>query len=374
MDLISSKREGEYWDFKEQYHNNKADLLHDIICMANNRADQDAYIIFGVSDDYQLKGVHTDENRKTQQQIIDFLKSKTFSGHIRPTVELHTLQFGKIYIDVLIIKNTDDTPYFITEDYRDKERKVRANYIYTRVGDTNTDINKSADINHIEYLWKKRFKINRSPLEQIKYKLQFIDEWKERDNEGIYYHEFNPEFTLKLVDYEDKYRKAFYSYTMTDDTTAFGSLKVRYFETTLFSHEFVVLDGGRYITTVPEWGFIKYGKYNENTISYKYYIIGSLNYLLHKLLTGNRDEALIARRSLYDVTVIFMSESEKDLFESYVRHRINEFKEYLEDEKDSFNWIAAETEQEKKHVVNRIKTGMVVKKMLNWYRIEKDNV
>src|SRR5690625_4832362 len=161
---------------------------------------------------------------------------------------------------------------------------------------------------------------------------------------------------------------------MTDDTTSFGSLKVRYFETTLFSHEFVVLDGGRYITTVPEWGFIKYGKYNENIISYKYYIIGSLNYLLHKLLTGNRDEALIARRNLYDVTVIFMSESEKDLFESYVRNRINEFKEYLEDEKESFNWIATETEQEKKHADNRLKTGMVVKKMLNWYRIEKHNV
>src|SRR5690625_1944416 len=69
LELISLKREGEYWDFKEQYHNNKADLLHDIICMANNRADQDAYIIFGVSDDYQIKGVNTDENRKTQQQI-----------------------------------------------------------------------------------------------------------------------------------------------------------------------------------------------------------------------------------------------------------------------------------------------------------------
>ena len=29
--------------------------------------------------------------------------------------------------------------------------------LYTRIGDTNTDIDKSADINHIEYLWKKRF-------------------------------------------------------------------------------------------------------------------------------------------------------------------------------------------------------------------------
>ena len=43
--LIRTKREDDYWDFKEKHHINKADLLHDIICMANNRVDRDAYII-----------------------------------------------------------------------------------------------------------------------------------------------------------------------------------------------------------------------------------------------------------------------------------------------------------------------------------------
>ena len=35
-DLISRKHEGDYWDFKETHHENKADLLHDIICLSNN--------------------------------------------------------------------------------------------------------------------------------------------------------------------------------------------------------------------------------------------------------------------------------------------------------------------------------------------------
>lgn len=39
--LISSRREDDYWDFKEKHHINRADLLHDIICMANNRVDRD---------------------------------------------------------------------------------------------------------------------------------------------------------------------------------------------------------------------------------------------------------------------------------------------------------------------------------------------
>lgn len=35
--LIALGTEGDYWDFKEMWHNNKASLLHDIICMANNQ-------------------------------------------------------------------------------------------------------------------------------------------------------------------------------------------------------------------------------------------------------------------------------------------------------------------------------------------------
>ena len=156
--LRLSKREGDYWDFKEKHHVNKANLLHDIICMANNRVDRDAYIIFGVSDaTYGIIGVENDENRRNQQHVIDQLKSKKFSAGIRPRIEMRSLNFAGHEVDVLIVKNSTDTPYFIIEDFKDNGRKVCANHIYTRVGDTNTDIDKSADINNIEYLGRRGF-------------------------------------------------------------------------------------------------------------------------------------------------------------------------------------------------------------------------
>lgn len=63
--LINLKSEGDYWDFKEQHHSNNSDLLHDIICMANNRVDKDAYIIYGIRDKtFDIIGVENDENRK----------------------------------------------------------------------------------------------------------------------------------------------------------------------------------------------------------------------------------------------------------------------------------------------------------------------
>ena len=50
LDLILLKQEGSYWDFKREWYfqDKKADLLHDIICMANNLSNRDAYIIVGV--------------------------------------------------------------------------------------------------------------------------------------------------------------------------------------------------------------------------------------------------------------------------------------------------------------------------------------
>lgn len=38
LELVLLKQEGSYWDFKREWYSpdKKADLLHDIICMANN--------------------------------------------------------------------------------------------------------------------------------------------------------------------------------------------------------------------------------------------------------------------------------------------------------------------------------------------------
>lgn len=49
-DLANLKREGSYWDFKREWHGNKADLLHDIICMANNPEDTTGLLIIGIDE------------------------------------------------------------------------------------------------------------------------------------------------------------------------------------------------------------------------------------------------------------------------------------------------------------------------------------
>ena len=67
LNLIKDKREGRYWDFKVEYHKNKAELLHDIICLANNLSNEEAYLILGVADNGHIKGVNNDPNRKNKK-------------------------------------------------------------------------------------------------------------------------------------------------------------------------------------------------------------------------------------------------------------------------------------------------------------------
>ncbi|CEP80540.1 ATP-binding protein [Paraclostridium sordellii] len=368
VNLIAAKREGDYWDFKQKHHTNNSDLLHDIICMANNRADREGYIIFGVTDaDFEIVGVKDDENRKNQQQMIDFLKDKKFAGGIRPTIELKTLYIGSHEVDVLIIKNTTDTPYYMLETFKG----IMSNYIYTRIGDTNTPKDRSADINHIEYLWKKRFLLNRPPLQQIEKKLIYKEEWKEEDR--TYYNIYNPAFKICIVDGDEEYERSkpeFYAYSMYNSSVIYRDLQIKYYETKLYSRQLVVLDSGRFITPTPEWGYLQFGEYRSSTdYAFKYYIKDSLDYkILEFLLKEDSEEAYYAYRHLREVVLEFDNSLEKDNFISYVEVNQIILEDLIEENKDKYSYLDIKEDREKVIVIKRLKIGIALNKMLNDFR------
>jgi hypothetical protein len=209
FELISLGAEGDYWDFKLQWHTNLSDLLYDIICMANNLANHDAYIIIGVKDEtHNIIGVDTnDKNRKNQQQLIDFIKDKPFSSGVRPTVYVKNIEYDDKIIDVIIIKNSDKTPYYLTDDFQG----IFKGNIYTRIGDTNTPKNKTADDDKTAYLWRKRFGIDLTPFEKAKFLLQNPKDWHPMATDGVHetpiyecrnvwFNIHHPEYTIKIVE------------------------------------------------------------------------------------------------------------------------------------------------------------------------------
>ena len=123
-ELIQSHREDNWWDFKREHHHDKADLVHDITCMADSRANRDAYIIFGIENQtFNVLGVENDPNRRNQQGIVDILRSVSYAGSVRPRIELRTINLEQHKVDVLIVKNTYDVPYYLERQYQDKRIK-----------------------------------------------------------------------------------------------------------------------------------------------------------------------------------------------------------------------------------------------------------
>lgn len=212
IELLEAQREDDWWDFKLMHHHDKAALVHDIICMANNRPRRDSYIIFGIEDKtFKVIGVERDANRRNQQVITNILRSVNFAGGVRPRIELQTIILEEHEIDVLVIKDSFNVPYFLDKEYRDKNIKdnkghlngkiVHPYHIYTRVVDNNTEIDKQADINDIEFLWRKRFGIDLPVLERLSILLDDIDKWKfDWGNKKYCYHSDFPEFQIIQVD------------------------------------------------------------------------------------------------------------------------------------------------------------------------------
>lgn len=314
--LIELKRESNYWDFKQEPHDNKASLLHDILCLSNSIHRGDRYLIYGVSDPKEgtnIIGLTINQvNRKSQVEFIDFLRSKPFAGDCRPEVELRTFQIDGKNIDVLVIFDNPLKPYYLTKDYKEKEKNVMANFIYTRTNDTNTPINKSADIGAIEKMWKQRFGIDLSPLERMKLLLLQPQDWfKDIGNKPYSYHLNFPEFRIEFSEVHEFWEV--FSFFFTNEKSYLGTATFKYHSTTLFELEYMYCDEMRIELAVPKTAIVKLKEY-ENW--FYYYDMQELDGIFLYFVTNKLTN--LHARSLVFPFVIFDSKSQQEEFIDYV--------------------------------------------------------
>ncbi|KYD06756.1 helix-turn-helix domain-containing protein [Bacillus atrophaeus] len=353
--LIDLGYEGEYWDLKEKWHDDNGKLVHDILCFANTTHDHDCFIIVGVSDSGELKGLEEHEKRK-QANLIDMLRNISFVGD-RPRVFLKSLLIDGSFIDVLIIPNSINVPYFLKKPYR----KVKEGYIYTRTGDSNTPINQNSSISTIEFLWKKRFGFNKTGLERFSHLLKDKDNWN--SNDYGYYHALSPEYAMKYK-HSDSLRETiseFYSYVMFNEHTSVEQIELEVNGTVLKEIELITLDSGRYATPSPEWGYIKFN-FND-VFDFKYFIVDDLRYNLHTFFIDEESEdGMIAYKNFMEVTLTFKNSIEKEDFINFVYHKENDFKNKLKQEsKQNFK-------TDNKIFQRRIATALILKQMLKEFR------
>ena len=335
LNLIESKREDDWWDFKREHHQDKAELVHDILCMANNRPRKDSYIIFGVDNEtFSVVGVEADTYRRNQQGITDILRNITFVGSVRPRIEIQTITLDNHEIDVLIIKDSLEVPYYLEKEYQDKDVKnadgkkygkiVKPYHIYTRVVDNNTAIDKQADINDVEFLWRKRFGIELPIMERLHILLSETDKWIfDWGNKKYCYHADYPEFQIIQVDDVEQGwypAAAFYAHPVMH----FARLNITYHSTVIYETELWVFDQLRkYLPKAENYSIEQHADF-----WYTYYTLDSIEGRLLQIFThGNCD--ISSREPNYNQLLIFENDADKQNFDAYL---LNHFNDHSDDE------------------------------------------
>lgn len=326
-DLINLKQEGPNWDFKRQWYEpgHEGELLHDIICMANNIENRDAYIVIGVNeqDDYSVCDIINDPGRKKTQNIVDFLRGKSFAADTRPVVTVESVRVGDSTVDVIVIHNSNKTPFYLTEKYR----QVHPYNIYSRIQDTNTPVDKSADLSVVEYLWKKRFGLILSPLERIRVLLQDKAGWDDCPGvEELKYYRNAPEYTIGYAFEDPEHRDGyeFYILSQTDNQPHWTVIQIKYHQTILKEVSALILDGGRHFSPSPLLDGVSFDSYSSWDISYSYFVKDSFEYLLHEFYYDkDNSEARWSDQRLMENILLFETEDEHQYFNWYLEQYWN---------------------------------------------------
>ncbi|MCO5510946.1 AlbA family DNA-binding domain-containing protein [Enterococcus hirae] len=290
--LISLKTEGGYWDFKRSWPQDDVSLLHDIICFSNNLENRDCYIIIGVDEnnDFSYYPLDNDIHRKNNNELVNFLRDKKFTGGIRPTVILKHLEINGNNLDVIIVKNTLNTPYTLDEDFPapKNNKRIRARYVYTRINDSNTPKNKNADLDKVEYLWRKRFGVHLDISEKLNIYLSELDNWIYDDNLAKCYYKFDPLFIIKINDTDEgERRKSFWNKLFTDNRNfRWEQFTIYYANVELYQNFVSYLDGSRHLIANPNFQAVYRINLDEPKKAY-FYEQDSIQYKVNNILIKN---------------------------------------------------------------------------------------
>lgn len=284
MNLINSKTEGQYWDFKREPHENNKTLVHDILCLANAKHDGDRFLIIGVDDPSEdCKIIGLDGNtpkRKKEADLNDILNNIEFSGGNIPIVNVRTLNIGNKEIDVIIIKNTMNKPYYLEKNYG----IVKAYHIYTRTGDRNTPKDKNANFTDIEYMWKERFGLNLDVEERFELYLDDIDNWMDEfETKDTALYKPVPEFSIELTEFnESDYVEPFNTFYL-NNSLLYGNILFKYNSNVIFQCEYAYCDGGGLLIPVPK--LYSYPDKNGESVEFYYYNLDAIEGKFAKLIS-----------------------------------------------------------------------------------------
>ena len=314
--LVAGGKEGDHWDFKREAHAKPGDLIKDVIFLANStRHTGDRYIVYGVDDTGTVLGLQGPAKR-TQADIVDTLSNAGFAGGVYPDICLHQIEQQGRRLDVLVIKDRPEKPYYLQKRYNKYGVQLNPGTVYARVRDSNTPSDQVASSHDIEQMWRERFGLDQTPFQRVQNYLLNRDGWTET-SENVWYHSQFPEFTIAPTEEEPRSVEGGENWVRAAiNPAAFvHPLQICFHQTVLAKVECILYDEMRCITPAPRPRHVDPTK----DLWFFFLCADTLEFRLLQFLTRRaKDELLengLSDRTGFNVPVaFFVSKEEKQAF------------------------------------------------------------
>lgn len=285
---LISKKEDEFHDFKKEWYkpSDHSEFIKDILSFVNTSHHEDCYIILGVDDDQKIIGLNQkDNNRKTQQQLIDWVRTWPSANYMIPPVEINSFIIDEKILDVITIRDTKNIPIYLNKRYKG----VDAWQVFTRNKDVNTPRNDSANFWDIEELWKKRFSLNQTIQNRYVERLKDTKNWSyfvNNDQSGFLYN-LNPDFYITIEDdTQNRHEILSYSIDCIRKNVSWIVFNFNYRNITIDYTLGNLLDGARVLIVSPQMSLLKDINPTNKTGNLSFYSFkkDSLDYHLNHLI------------------------------------------------------------------------------------------
>lgn len=379
--LIALKREGAYWDFKKEWHKDNSELIHDILCLANNLENDVSYLFIGIDEEegYSVCDVVNNGHaeRKTNQMIVDMLSKTKWDNGQPPFAVVEPMELDEGTVDILcVVSRRADMPYSLSKG----SGKVRAHMVHTRRVDSNTPIDEGASWSEVEDIWRHHFSLDESPLARVKGMLEDKEHWRflsEVIGTEDKYYLYAPEFTVCHEPDDERDGYEYYMLNQTDPRPSWYTIEVRYFQTRIFDTLGIALDGGRYFAPVPSCSFVRWGRPRfDLDFMYCYYTKDSLDWSLNEFFFDeDYDDARIARERFLRTVVLFQDEEEHRDFETFLHQQCSVFESEMSTTPDPYGadrLPEGYSQEAKNRVTRELKAIPILKRLLREFRSDPE--
>lgn len=264
LEKLINYPESDWLDFKQEWYNSTADMILDILCMANSDANSNRYIVIGY--DEKNKQFHDiQQNRKNSDDFHNILNTSNFNRI--PNTYIKSIKIDNNLLDIIVIEKTNYRPFFLLKDKSKNGRIVRAGVIYSRNGSSNTPICDTTSESQIADMWRERFGLNLTPKERFKSYVEDYDNWThiyEEDGKNIWYYNKFPEFSIqfvepeKMVKYSNPIEHSPEIFTHSIANSYETNIYYKYHNTTLEREKLYICDGMRFLLLHPHADYLYY--------------------------------------------------------------------------------------------------------------------